>query len=145
MDVLLSHGESDWQTRALVDTGAPRSVFSRGCAEALEIDLSPPYGNRLRTHEFIGKSWQAVTVHVHLTLPPFEDFTWQTEVDFLLAEWDMPFGILGHEGFLDRWVVTFNRYRNYFIVQEVGDFEQGLPVDPFVEFQKEWDGWDRPG
>lgn len=92
----------------------------------------------------IGREWAAIPVMVTLTLEPFTDTSWETEVDFLLAEWDMPFGILGTEGFLDRWAVTFNRYHNYFVVQEVDDFEQRLPVDPFIEFQRAWDGWDRP-
>ena len=92
----------------------------------------------------VGRSWDAVTFDVTLTLPPFEDIFWTAQVDFILADWDMPFGILATEGFLDRWAVTFNRYHNYFVVQEVDAFEERLPIDPFIEFQRTWDGWDRP-
>lgn len=144
LDVLLASEWAEWPTRALVDTGAPRNIFSRGCAEALGIDLSPPHP-RKRTHVLLGQSWDAIPVMVCLTLEPFIDLSWETEVDFLLAEWDMPFGILGTQGFLDRWAVTFNRYHNYFVVQEVEIFEERLgSVDTFLEFQKTWDGWDRP-
>ena len=31
-----------------------------------------------------------------------DNISWETEVEFLLAEWEMRFGILGREGFLDR-------------------------------------------
>jgi hypothetical protein len=145
VEVVLSIGGADFRTPALIDTGAPRNIFSRGCAEALALDLMPPHAEA-RVHHLLGQSWNAVTVHVTITPPPFTDLHWQAEVDFLLADWDMPFGILGTEGFLDRWAVTFNRYGNYFAVQEVSGFESSLPVDPWVEFQRDWDGWDRlPG
>jgi hypothetical protein len=53
---------------------------------------------------------------------------------------------LGHEGFLYRWVVTFNAYRGYTIVESLDSFEQRpLPVDTWEAFQRDWDGWDRPG
>jgi hypothetical protein len=99
----------------------------------------------IRRHELLGGTWDAVPVPVNLTLLPFENVTWEAEVDFLLANWAMPFGLLGQERFLDRWVVIFNRYRDYFIVQEVDAFEDQLPIDLWMEFQKDWDGWDRPG
>lgn len=142
---MLSAGVDTWRTPALIDTGAPRTVFDRGAADALGLDLSDQ--SRRRLHFLAGRELWAVPVHVSLTLPPFDDLTWETEVDFLLVDaedWQLPFGLLGQMGFLDRWVVTFNRYRNYFVVQSVDDFEQRLPIDPFEEFQRQWDGWDRP-
>jgi hypothetical protein len=144
VDVLLSCGQLDFEFKALIDTGAPRNVFPRGCADALAIDLSGTH-KTVRQHELLGNRWDAVPVLVHLTLPPFHDLTWEAEVDFLLDDWPMPFGLLGQEGFLDRWVVIFNRYKDYFIVQEVDAFEQRLPVDPWEAFQQDWDGWNRPG
>jgi hypothetical protein len=143
VDVRLWHEGLEWQTKALIDTGSPRTIFDRGAADALEIDLSDR--SRQRLHFLAGQSLYAVPAMVALTLPPFDDISWETEVDFLLGDWNMPFGLLGQIGFLDRWVVTFNRYRNYFAVQQIDDFEERLPVDPFEEFQKQWDGWDRPG
>lgn len=79
-----------------------------------------------------------------LTLPPFSDLYWEAEVWFFMNQWDIPFGVLGNEGFLDRWAVSFVRYDNYFVVEPVDDFTARLPkdVDPFEEFQKldaEWD------
>jgi hypothetical protein len=81
---------------------------------------------------------------VSVTLAQVTGISWETEIDFILADWDMPFGLLGQEGFLDRWVVTFNRYSNYVVVQSVSDFESRLPVDPWEVFQRDFDGWDRP-
>jgi hypothetical protein len=85
---------------------------------------------------------------VHLTLPPFHDVSWETEVLFLRAELDLPFaGVLGHEGFLDRWVVSFNYPDNYFVVEEHDSFVQRIPTDQYETFQQgSYDSeWTRPG
>jgi hypothetical protein len=40
-------------------------------------------------------------------------------------ELDMSFlSVLGHEGFLDRWVASFNFYDGYFVIEERVSFEQ---------------------
>jgi hypothetical protein len=63
-------------------------------------------------------------------LAGFNDLSWETEVGFFLADWGMPFaGLLGTQGFLDRWVVTFHRYDSYFIVEEPDSFNERLPPD----------------
>jgi hypothetical protein len=99
-----------------------------------------------RLHRLAGSERWAQTEYVDMRLvnTPFDDIWWQAEVDFLLDDWDMPYGILGQEGFLDKWVVTFYRYRTYFVIQTMSDFEATIPVDQFEEFQKRFDGWDRP-
>jgi hypothetical protein len=142
VDVRLEVDQGPWLTKALIDTGAPRCVFDRGTADALGLDLTDK--TRARTHYLVGREWIAVPRVVNVTLPQVVGISWEAEVDFILADWDMPFGLLGQEGFLDRWVVTFNRYSNYFVVQSVSDFEERLPVDPWEAFQREFDGWDRP-
>lgn len=115
--------------RALIDTGAPYTIFDRGCADALDIDFTRR-GARRRLHRIAGGDHQAQVEMVVLRLPPFEDLWWETEVDFLLSELSLPFaGLLGQQGFLDRWVVTFNRYDNYFIVEEPDSFKSRLPPD----------------
>lgn len=112
-------------TKALVDTGAPRTVFPRGVADALAIDV--PDEGEVRI-ELLGRSWPAVTVPVTLRLKPFDD-PWDAGVDFVLDE-GLPFGLLGYEGFLNRWAVSFNAYEGYFVVEPVEDFHQRLPADP---------------
>jgi hypothetical protein len=42
IDVQLTAGDMQVTTRALIDTGAPRTVFPRGIADALAIDLPDP-------------------------------------------------------------------------------------------------------
>lgn len=134
VDVELSLSDLQWRTKALVDTGAPHTLFDRGAAEALGLDFSDlrphDHPTQYRWHLLAGKRRPAVPVDVALQLPPFLDIKWRAEVQFLIEDWNMPFGLLGQEGFLDRWAVTFNRSRNYFVVQEVADFERRLPEDP---------------
>lgn len=130
---------------ALIDTGAPLTVFERGVGDMLEIDF-PEEGALGDTKVILfNREWPAVTRTVSLTLPPFADLGWEAEARFVLDE-GLPFGLLGYEGFLNRWVVTFNAYRGYTIVESLDSFEdRPLPIDTWEEFQKDWDGWDRPG
>ena len=85
----------------------------------------------------MGGNWWSQSERVRLVLPPFDDITWEAEVDFLLDDpGPLPFGLLGQAGFLDRWVVTFNYHRSYLVVEHQEDFERRLPVDQFQELQK---------
>jgi hypothetical protein len=45
----------------------------------------------------------------------------------------LPFGLLGYEGFLNRWAVSFNAYMGYFVVEPAEDFDQRMPDDTFEE------------
>lgn len=118
-------------TKALVDTGAPRCVFPRGAAEAIGIELPPAYEATTRA-VLMGNEWPAVTVEVEFELDPFEDLSWTAEVDFAIDE-GLPFGLLGYEGFLNRWAVSFNAYLGYFVVEPAEDFDARIPTDPFDE------------
>jgi len=83
---------------------------------------------------------------VGLQLPPFDGHTWETECAFLYADLELSFaGVLGQEGFLDRWVASFNMYDGYFVIEERDGFVQRLGVDPLEVIQGTLDGeWDRP-
>ena len=147
VDVELTAGDEHWATKALVDSGAPFTLFDRAAAEALNIDHNAPdVDSRRRWHRIAGRTRKAQVEHVTLRLvePPFDEIWWEAEVDFLMDDWDMPYGLLGQQGFLDRWVVTFNAYRQYIVIQEVPAFEAALPVDPFEEFQKLDRDWHMP-
>jgi hypothetical protein len=145
VDVRLELGGRKIGAEALIDTGAPVTVFQRGVGDMLEIDF-PELGEPGDTKVILfNREWPAVTRTVALTLPPFDDLGWMAQVRFVIDE-GLPFGLLGYEGFLSQWVVTFNAYRGYTIVESLGSFEERpLPVDTWDEFQKDWDGWDRPG
>lgn len=127
-----------------MDTGSNLTLFDRGAGEALEIDFMSRSAPR-RKVRLLGRLWDVLGAFVSLTLPPFGDLGWEAQVWFFLEEWDMPYGILGNEGFLDKWAVTFNRYYNYFVVEPADEFHRDLPPDPFEEFQKmdpEWEPGD---
>jgi hypothetical protein len=81
-----------------------------------------------------------------LELPPFEGLHWTAEVVFLHEDLDIAFGgVLGHRGFLDRWVASFNSYDGYFVIEERDSFVNRLEVDPveYVEGSGQVD-WHRP-
>jgi hypothetical protein len=68
---------------------------------------------------------------------------WAAEVDFVLDE-GLRFGLLGYEGFLNRWAVSFDGYHAFFVVEPVETFADRIPIDPFEEFQRRWPDSYRP-
>jgi hypothetical protein len=124
---------------ALIDTGAPRSIFSRGSAELLGIEMPdlpedwPDYD--FKELRLMGATFKGVSHTVTLCLPPYEDLTWEAEVDFIV-QGDISFGLLGCEGFLNRWAVSFNGYKAYTVVEPLEDLEQRVPVDVFELWQR---------
>lgn len=119
-------------------------MFDRGTGEALGVDFQRQDAPR-NWHKIAGGEFLAQTEMVVLKLAPFDDLWWETEVDFFIEDWGMPFaGLLGQQGFLDRWVVTFNRYENYFIVEEPASFKSRLPPDAEKEFERRDLGWKGP-
>jgi hypothetical protein len=109
VDVELSLGRLAITTKALIDTGAPRSVFPRGVGDLLAVEFPKFPSDAPKTLTLMGRAWPAVTETVNMLLRPFEDLGWQAEVDFVLED-DLPFALLGYEGFLNRWAVSFNGY-----------------------------------
>lgn len=102
VDVRLEVGDLEWTVRALADTGAPFTLFDRGTADALGVDFQRTGAER-RWHKIAGGQYEAQVEMVVLRLPPFDDLWWETDVDFFIPDWGMPFGgLLGQEGFLDR-------------------------------------------
>lgn len=142
---MLDRGTSSWRTKALVDTGSSLTLFDRGAGEALGVDFFDQNAER-RLVDIAGQRREVQGEYVTLTLPPFSDLFWDTQVWFFIDQWNIPFGILGNEGFLDQWAVSFVRYDNYFVVEPIDEFTKRLPkgVDPFEEFQKLDADWDPP-
>lgn len=83
----------------------------------------------------MGHQWPAITATVNLLLRPFADLGWEAEVDIVVDE-GLPFALLGYEGFLNRWAVSFNGCMGYFVVEPADDFDSRQPEDIFSELQQ---------
>lgn len=119
VDVHLACGPTgEWTTRALIDTGSPITVFDRGVAEALVISIGHA-GCETGSVALLGASRRVQFEYVDLSLPQYPELSWTARVGFITDRtFQMPFqGILGTEGFLDKFVVSFNAYENYFVLQ----------------------------
>ena len=137
--------EMEGQVRALIDTGAPRTLFGRAVGDMLGVEV--PHGPAPGRARMLGGIWDIDFEYVTLTLPPFNDISWETEVGFFRDYLDLPFeGLLGTQGFLDRWVVSFDYYGSRFVVEERETFIKRLPVDIEREFLERYDSeWAPPG
>ena len=121
--------------KALVDTGSPRTIFPRGVGDLLGVEF--PVGASTKRIVLLGDRRRAVTETVLLTVPQFPGVAWEAEVDFLYDE-VVAFGILGYEGFLNRWAVTFNGGLGYFVVEPAESFDERQPPDMFEGLDNRW-------
>lgn len=144
-NLTVSSGEHDIRIRALVDTGSQSCIFGRAVADALEIDVGPSRGPRRQLR--LGGVHDALIAHVTMDLPPFEGLRWEADAAFLVENLDLSFaGVLGQEGFLDRWVASFNYYDGFFVIEERDSFVERMGVDPYEVYQRQpFDSeWERP-
>jgi hypothetical protein len=95
------------------------------------------FGHPNRTVRLMGNTWPAVEASVELSLEPFPESHWSAEVLFV-AEEGLPFALLGYEGFLNRWSVSFNGCLGYFIVEPVEDFHARQPRDVMEILRAKW-------
>jgi hypothetical protein len=124
--VRLQHGDTgDWTLRALVDTGSPISFFDRGAADAVGLRIGYAGAEKGQVL-LLGGTWQVQFEMVDLTLTVDPELSWEARVAFVIdPALQMPFqGVLGTQGFLDKFAVTFNRYYDYFIVERADDFHE---------------------
>lgn len=144
LDINVALGDLNWTARALVDSGAPSTLFDRGMGEALDVDYEK-VPRRMTSHQLAGDEYAAQVETVTMTLDAFPDLTWEAEVSFLVEDWGMPFqGLLGTRGFLDRWVVTFHVAENSFYVEEPDSFASRIPPDVAAEFERRDTGFRGP-
>jgi hypothetical protein len=130
VDLTLTYFRNSISARCLVDTGAPFCIFGRALAEALEMDMGLGRGENRLIH-ILGGSYKARVAMIQLDLPPFVGLSWETEVCFLYDDLDLSFvGVLGQQGFLDKWVASFNLAYGYFVIEESTAFHERLGVDP---------------
>lgn len=140
VDVHLERQDLAITVTVLIDTGAPFTLFAQGVGDALGVVWD--HDSRRAKHTIGGGQHVAQLEHVRLTLPPFEELSWETDVGFFVSDWRMPFaGVLGHQGFLDRWAVSFNYSQNYFVVEEPDVFHGRLPPDYDDIYQARDLGW----
>jgi hypothetical protein len=113
----------EWTTRALIDSGSPLTVFDRGVAEALSISIGR-FGAETGGIALLGARRQVQFEYVELSLPGNYGNSWEARVAFVTDRtFQMPFqGILGAEGFLNKFVVTFHAYENFFLVEHPDDW-----------------------
>ena len=94
-------------------------------------DFPSGAGKKIR---LMGDVWAAITASISLMLRPFDDLGWEAAVDFFVEE-GLQYGILGYEGFLNRWAVSINAHSGYFIVEPAEDFESRQPSELLNELR----------
>jgi hypothetical protein len=142
LDVELSLGDLHHRMRALIDTGGTRTLFPRGVGDALKINFGPSAPRR--TVFVAGGEWSIVRGDVVLSVADVPGMWWHTQVFFFEEEWEITFGILGHQGFLDHCVVSFHASAGYFVIESIEDWEARVAPDPFEVFQERNGEWHRP-
>jgi hypothetical protein len=92
---------------ALVDTGADNTILPESIARLLGISLQPCKGPSATA--FGGQEIALSFADVELELThPESSFRWDTRVYFVSGGSDKEVIILGHQGFLDYFVATFD-------------------------------------
>lgn len=138
VDVFLSIGEiATPRTPAMIDTGCPITVFPRGIGDLLQVNPDEFLTDPPEKIKLLGMDWAVFSVPVNIELPPFSDLVWSADVRFVVDE-GLPIGLLGYEGFLNRWVVSINGYAGYSVVETIESFQERLPIDAEAEFYKIW-------
>lgn len=85
--------------------------------------------------EFLGTTWHAVPLTVTLSIEPFRDIRWEAEVEFIVEE-GLPFAILGYEGFLNRWAVSFNGGLGYFSIEPTDEFHSRFDESAMADLRR---------
>lgn len=119
IDVELRFGPNvQFRTRALIDTGSPITVFDYASGEALLVRFGHA-GAESGTIALLGSIRGVQFEDIDLCLLDDPSLYWTARVGFITdPQFVMPFqGLLGTQGFLDKWAVTFNKYYDYFVVQ----------------------------
>lgn len=133
VDVRLTANNLTHKTKALIDTGSPTCVFPRGAGDLLGVEFHyTPHRVRL-----MGGLWVAVRESVSMMLEPFEGDSWDADVLFVRDE-GLPFALLGYEGFLNRWAVSFNGALGYFTVESADDFHRRQGPEVTEVLRREW-------
>ncbi len=72
----------------------------------------------------LGGKWAAIRETVALTVADTDGaVAWEASVLFVKED-GLPFALLGYEGFLNRWSVTFNGAFNYLIIEPADEGDE---------------------
>ncbi len=99
--------------------------------------LAVEFADPTKKITLMGNTWSAVTVSVSLVLGPFPDTCWDAEVDFV-TDGNLPFALLGYEGFLNRWAVGFNGALGYFVIEQADAFHERQPAEIKRKLRENW-------
>ena len=113
LDVELSFGNKTWASVSVIDSGASQCLFPTSAAKKLGIDIY-----KLPTSLVRGVSGEddiAYHCPVRLTYPGV--FALDVYVGFTRGLERLGFGLLGHDGFLDRVTVIFNHRLELFTIE----------------------------
>jgi hypothetical protein len=91
VDITLSRGDLESTVTALIDTGAPFTLFARGVGDLLGVPFDDGTAAPIRSHHIGGARREAQLDHVDLSLAAFDGLAWQAEVEFFLDDWRLPF------------------------------------------------------
>lgn len=130
VDIQVSCASEQVTTKALIDTGSPRTIFPRGIGDLLCLPMPDLHADADDMITLMGRNWSVARRDVTLHLPPFDEaeLAWGAEVDIVMDD-GLDFAILGYEGFLNRWGVSFNGYNAYFVVEPLEDFNARQPSE----------------
>lgn len=112
-------------------------------ADALNIRLGNTGAER-GAIRVLGGHWPVQFEVVQAELVAHPETSWSVRAAFVTdPALQMPFqGVLGTEGFLDKFVVTFNKYYDYFMVERPDDWEQRVGCtfdDPATAADPQWE------
>lgn len=117
--VVCYRGKKD-KVFALVDSGADACLFPAGLAERLGIDVRT--GIR---HDFMGIGASKTPFFFHEVEILFGKYQVKTKVGFSTSQNIGAGGILGQQGFFDRFIITFD-HKNKFLEIKKHNFIQDL-------------------
>lgn len=93
------------------------TIFDRGAADALGVRIGNA-GAEVHQTALMGRLLRLQFETIELSLAQDAESAWEARVGFITdPTFQMPFqGLLGTQGFLEKWAVTFNKYYDYFEV-----------------------------
>lgn len=127
-----------------MDTGAPITLFDRGAGDAVGVRFGYA-GAETGMVRILGGHWRAQFEVVDLCIADEPDYQWAARVAFIVDQaLQMPFqGVLGTDGFLDKFAVTFNKYYGYFAIERPDDWEERVgrhvAADPSRAPDPQWE------
>jgi len=111
------NGKENFDTVALLDSGADISAVSRGIAELLGLDLSvekkPAFG--------IGGKVEATDTTMMISVEKgHERYVFRIPVKVILSDYDFPV-LLGRAGFFDKFVISFDQAKEKVLLKHNGN------------------------